>query len=690
MKNKLVIFIVLCLFLMLPSTILASELNTGDFELITETKNGQTYTYREPANLSETSYTAQTMDTSNQISVFLENIFNVSQYAVRISYRQEYSTDYYYRSYWDASIVAEETETGTRITITNLDWNTAATYYIGIESGSAFFVEDVTQNDVGSEIMLATDDTFVPVQVEIPFAPTNVNYHSINVHRLDENGKAIVGAHGYPGYYVPTGNYGIQVNATDGTNGYALFKKNVVIDSNSNTISFAQDETSNVSIDLTNNSSENVNIHEFVPYTWDGLTYISHLSLTGQQSIIVSKMVYEGADVSLKTDSNVYYYLGKYGTFDANNDQTIQVDTNLTSALHLQKTTFNAGETVYLYPEIMDSYGNTLSYIRDGTNHKSIKGTVELTNSDDPNEIYSYETQWLDYAEITLPSTQGTFELTYKVEDGPLIITPATATINIGTAGSGGEIIATDLYLNKTAIEMTTTDIPTAVTRAQLSRFLVESFGLYDPNAVSDFSDVPSTHAYYHDISSAVQAGLLMGNSDGTFHPDAPVTRAEYAVILLRALEYPVMEGTISDVSDIQDHWAEDAIVTALHSGLMTLYSDGTFRPSELMNLDTNAQLIAQITPVDATNKHLIWSSSNPEVAIVDATGHVQGIAEGQATITVKTEDGSIVRSAVVTVTDGVFTPDLNGDGYVDIFDIVKAAKQNPAVLKEILNHLRN
>lgn len=61
-------------------------------------------------------------------------------------------------------------------------------------------------------------------------------------------------------------------------------------------------------------------------------------------------------------------------------------------------------------------------------------------------------------------------------------------------------------------------------------------------------------------------------------------------------------------------------------------------------------QLEATVSPEDATDSSLTWSSSNPSVATVDANGLVTAVAEGQATITAKTNDGS-GKKATCTIT---------------------------------------
>lgn len=64
-----------------------------------------------------------------------------------------------------------------------------------------------------------------------------------------------------------------------------------------------------------------------------------------------------------------------------------------------------------------------------------------------------------------------------------------------------------------------------------------------------------------------------------------------------------------------------------------------------------NTKLSATITPSDASNKNVSWSSSNPEIATVDNNGKVIAISEGTAAITVTTDDGNYKANCVVVVT---------------------------------------
>ncbi|UII33031.1 glycoside hydrolase family 9 protein [Fulvivirga ulvae] len=91
------------------------------------------------------------------------------------------------------------------------------------------------------------------------------------------------------------------------------------------------------------------------------------------------------------------------------------------------------------------------------------------------------------------------------------------------------------------------------------------------------------------------------------------------------------------------------------------------------LNLNQTAQLQASVSPSNATNKTVSWSSSNSAIASVSASGLVTGLAEGSATITVTTEDGGNTASSQVTVTTDT-TPDeytlstsINGQGSIQL-----------------------
>jgi len=66
--------------------------------------------------------------------------------------------------------------------------------------------------------------------------------------------------------------------------------------------------------------------------------------------------------------------------------------------------------------------------------------------------------------------------------------------------------------------------------------------------------------------------------------------------------------------------------------------------------LNDTEELSATISPSNATNKTVTWSSSNPAVATVNSSGLVKGVSVGSATITATTSDGNYTATCAVTV----------------------------------------
>jgi S-layer homology domain len=82
-------------------------------------------------------------------------------------------------------------------------------------------------------------------------------------------------------------------------------------------------------------------------------------------------------------------------------------------------------------------------------------------------------------------------------------------------------------------------------------------------------------------IKVLVEKGIIAGYPDGTFKPDQPITRAEFAALLNKAFDLqPVRAGRkFKDVS--AKYWAADVIQKAYRSGFLAGYPNGTFAPKQ-------------------------------------------------------------------------------------------------------------
>jgi murein DD-endopeptidase / murein LD-carboxypeptidase len=75
-----------------------------------------------------------------------------------------------------------------------------------------------------------------------------------------------------------------------------------------------------------------------------------------------------------------------------------------------------------------------------------------------------------------------------------------------------------------------------SLTRAQLAKILTNVFDLKQPAVKRSFTDVPATHWAYPYIQALAASGITTGYSDGSFRPNNPVTRAQFAAFLYRGM----------------------------------------------------------------------------------------------------------------------------------------------------------
>lgn len=121
------------------------------------------------------------------------------------------------------------------------------------------------------------------------------------------------------------------------------------------------------------------------------------------------------------------------------------------------------------------------------------------------------------------------------------------------------------------------------MTRAEAVTLLVNVFRVQGTTAVR-FKDVRPTHWAYDAIRRAVQAGIVTGFSDGSFRPDQKVSRAEMAAMLGRAMGLRELAVTRTSFKDVRtDHWAAGWIERLVREGILTGYADRTFRPEQLV-----------------------------------------------------------------------------------------------------------
>ncbi|MNI58864.1 Endo-1,4-beta-xylanase A precursor [compost metagenome] len=129
---------------------------------------------------------------------------------------------------------------------------------------------------------------------------------------------------------------------------------------------------------------------------------------------------------------------------------------------------------------------------------------------------------------------------------------------------------------------------------------------------------------------------VVNGVGDGRFNPDADITRAEVAAIVLRALGLRPEPGNVPFTDVIGSEWYADFVSTAADSGLIAGYEDGSFRPQNKITRQEAMTMIARAMQITGLKDQLAESSrlTNALASFKDAD-NVASWAEESAILSV-------------------------------------------------------
>ncbi len=114
------------------------------------------------------------------------------------------------------------------------------------------------------------------------------------------------------------------------------------------------------------------------------------------------------------------------------------------------------------------------------------------------------------------------------------------------------------------------------------------------PASAGTFSDLPAGHWSGGSVSKAAKLGIVSGYANGTFRPNAPVTRAEFSAMIARAFG---IEPAVSSASfgDTRSSWAAGYIGALSDLGVVAGYSDNSFKPNAKISRAEMAVMIARV-----------------------------------------------------------------------------------------------
>lgn len=259
-----------------------------------------------------------------------------------------------------------------------------------------------------------------------------------------------------------------------------------------------------------------------------------------------------------------------------------------------------------VYPEIptVDEFGNITLPIG---GHVEFPDGTKVTDSGDNQSIITprgYVVKPNDKGDKPIIDTNGNV----KVPDGSNVVLPNGKVItpeNGSTVGTDGTIKNPD----------------GSVTNPDGS---VTSPG-GDTNPAIQFTDI-SKHWAESTIKSFVNSKYINGYNDGTFRPDNLITRAEFVKILNKYFGLTNKSGKV--FSDTSSHWAKEEIDIAVTNGIVNGFPDGTFKPEAPITREEASVMISnykQISDKDLDKLNTYKDSSE----VSDwAQASVEGVLE--------------------------------------------------------------
>lgn len=136
-----------------------------------------------------------------------------------------------------------------------------------------------------------------------------------------------------------------------------------------------------------------------------------------------------------------------------------------------------------------------------------------------------------------------------------------------------------------------------AITRAEVAtiffRLLTDDVREENFTSTNKYTDVAAGAWYNNAVSTLSAMGIITGYPDGTFRPNAYITRAEFAAIAARFDADG--DKTLAAFSDIANHWAKDEISVAYNNGWITGYPNGTFGPQRNITRAETVTLVNRV-----------------------------------------------------------------------------------------------
>ena len=135
------------------------------------------------------------------------------------------------------------------------------------------------------------------------------------------------------------------------------------------------------------------------------------------------------------------------------------------------------------------------------------------------------------------------------------------------------------------------------ITRAEVAtiffRLLTDETREANMTKSNSYNDVKNGDWFCCAVSTLSKMGIIKGYEDGSFKPNDPISRAEFAAIAARF--DPDGDKTPASFSDVTSHWAKDEISIAANHGWIKGYEDGSFKPDQKITRAETMTLVNRV-----------------------------------------------------------------------------------------------
>ena len=135
------------------------------------------------------------------------------------------------------------------------------------------------------------------------------------------------------------------------------------------------------------------------------------------------------------------------------------------------------------------------------------------------------------------------------------------------------------------------------ITRAEVAtiffRLLTDETREANMTKSNGYNDVKDGDWFCCAVSTLSKMGIIKGYEDGSFKPNDPISRAEFAAIAARF--DPNGDKTPASFSDVTSHWAKDEISIAANHGWIKGYEDGSFKPDQKITRAETMTLVNRV-----------------------------------------------------------------------------------------------